>query len=276
MTQDDIRGPSSPSGMAAMKECTMDKRFTTPPTDWTPATPRQLEQAKELVWLALNAEATVGHLETYYRRDGNYAGATFIDLDPVDPYSFTAADLLSLNLLSVAAQPVAVRRLLEPSRERGHLVRLLSEEKLPLDADLAMADADQLLAMAQLHEALKQALSPAEVKNPNPWVTASKLCARKRPDLFPVRDNVVCKHLGLIESRGNYEVDWQVFRHVIQDNAIRRQLDAIVDEAAGRPGVDVGHPNRRLRHLDVVLWMHARTKSAGPAETSGDMAIAPE
>ena len=144
MTQDDIRGPSSPSGLAAMKESTMDERFTATPTDWTPASPHQLERAKELVWLALNAEAAVGHLETYYRRDGNYAGVTFIDLDPVDPYSFTAADLLSLNLLGLAAQPVAVRRLLEPSRERGHLVRLLSEENLPIDADLAMADADQL------------------------------------------------------------------------------------------------------------------------------------
>lgn len=251
----------------------MDERFSTPPTDWTPASPHQLEHATKLVHQALNDAAAVGHLETYYRRVGNYAGATFLDLDPVDPYSFTAADLLSLNLLGVAAQPVAVRRLLEPSRERGHLVRLLSEENLPIDADLAMADADQLLAMAELHEAVKRALSPADVKDPNPWVTASKLCARKRPDLFPVRDNVVCKHLGLIEPRGNYEVDWQVFRHVIQDNAIRRRLDEIVDEAAGRPGVDIGHPNRRLRHLDVVLWMHARPKATRTAGASGDMAI---
>jgi hypothetical protein len=44
----------------------------------------------------------------------------------------------------VVAQPVAIRRLLEPSRERGHLLRLLSEENLPLDADLAMADDGQL------------------------------------------------------------------------------------------------------------------------------------
>ena len=127
-----------------------------------------------------------------------------------------------------------------------------------------MADTDQLLAMARApSRRLKQVLSPADVKNPNPWVTASKLCARKRPDLFPVRDNVVCKYLGLIEPKGNYEVDWQVFRHVIQDNAIRRRLDEIVDEAAARPGVDVGHPNRRLRHLDVVLWMHARRRVRG-------------
>ena len=72
----------------------------------------------------------------------------------------------------------------------------------------------QLLAMAELHHALKRALSPPEVTKPNPWVTDSKLCARKRPDLFPVRDSVVCAYLGLIDPKGNYEVDWQVFLHV--------------------------------------------------------------
>jgi len=250
----------------------MNDRFTTTPEGWTAATDSQLERAEALVLEALDGEIAVGHVERYYRRDGNYAGATFLDLDTVDPYSFTPADLLSLNLLGVAVQPVAVRRLLEPSRERGHLLRLLSEENLPLDADLAMADADQLLAMAELHRALKRVLSPADVKNPNPWVTASKLCARKRPDLFPVRDNVVCNHLGLIEPKGNYEVDWQVFRHLIQDNAIRRRLDEIVDEACQRPGVDVGHPNRRLRHLDVVLWMHARPQGRRTTG-SGDVAV---
>lgn len=254
----------------------MNGRFTSAPSGWSATTEAQLERAMDRVWEALNDEAAVGRLESYYRRDGNYAGATFIDLDPVDPYSFTPADLLSLNLLSVAAQPVAVRRLLEPSRQRGHLLRLLSEENLPLDADLAMADTDQLLAMAELHRALKNALSPADVKNPNPWVTASKLCARKRPDLFPVRDNVVCKYLGLIDPKGDYQVDWQVFRHVIQNNAIRRRLDDLVDEASQRPGVDVGHPNRRLRHLDVVLWMHARPKGTKAAAASGDLAISVE
>ena len=222
----------------------------------------------DLIWEALNDEAAVDHLGSYYRRDGNYAGATFVDLDPVDPYAFTAADLLSLNLLGVAPQPVAVRHILEPSRQRGHLLRLLSEENLPLDPDLAMADADQLLAMAELHQGLKRALTPAGVQNPNPWVTASKLCARKRPDLFPVRDNVVCKYLGLIDPKGNYEVDWQVFRHVIQDNDVRRRLDEIVDEASRRPGVDVGHPNRRLRHLDVVPGC-TRSRAAGPRPILG-------
>jgi hypothetical protein len=112
--------------------------------------------------------------------------------------------------------------------------------------------------MASLHEATKQAVSPSHVENGNRWVTASKLCARKRPDLFPVRDSKVCALLELSGVRHNYEVDWQVYRGIIQNDEVRRRIDAVVDEASSREGVNIGHPNRRLRHLDVALWMHAR------------------
>ena len=91
-----------------------------------------------------------------------------------------------------------------------------------------MADADQLLAMADMYQALKSALSPPDVKNPNPWVTASKLCARKRPDLFPVRDNVVCTYLGLIDPKGNYQVDWHA------DGRRSTSLDDVTPTAVGR------------------------------------------
>ena len=109
-------------------------------------------------------------------------------------------------------EPQAVRLLLEMTATNRALRHLLTEDVLPLDADLAMAGEDTLLAMSRLHEATKQALSPSHVKNPNRWVTASKLCARKRPDLFPVRDSVVCGLLELSGTRHNYEVDWQVYR----------------------------------------------------------------
>ena len=101
------------------------------------------------------------------------------------------------------------------------------------------------------------------MKTKNPWVTASKLCARKRPDLFPVRDSVVCELLELsgLRQTQNYEVDWQVYRRIIQDDHVRAKLDAIVEEAGARDGVNIGHPNRRLRHLDVALWMHAQRTS---------------
>jgi hypothetical protein len=100
-------------------------------------------------------------------------------------------------------------------------------------------------------------------------VTTSKLTARKRPDLFPVRDSVVSKYLGLSGRSQNFEVNWQVYRRLLQDDAIRSRLDQLVDEAADRDGVDVGSPLRRLRHLDVVLWMHA-CRGASPHSMTAD------
>jgi hypothetical protein len=111
--------------------------------------------------------------------------------------------------------------------------------------------------MAELYDAVKRALSADTVKNPNAWVTASKLCARKRPDLFPVRDKGVCDHLGLTQFR-NYQVDWQVFRSLIGDTDIIAAIDmmgtAIAADAAGRR-LQVDHS--RLRLLDAAVWTYA-------------------
>jgi hypothetical protein len=229
-------------------------RFTTIPEGWAVADEATVHRSLEAVDAAVKDRAVVDHLVAYYSRDGNFAGASFLDLDPVSPWDLNSSDLLALTLLSVQAPPYSVRRLLEPSPDRNLVLRLLSEDSLPLDADLALADAATLTAMSALHEAIKACLSPAHVKTKNSWVTASKLCARKRPDLFPVRDSVVCGYLGL---GNNYQVDWQVFRRIIQEASIRSAIDDSVD-AAGAKGAAVGHPNRRLRHLDAILWMHAR------------------
>ena len=239
-----------------------DQRFQEIPDGWQAATPEQLDTGLRRTLDALAGDAVVEDVARYYDRESNYAGATFLDLDPVDPYAVTSGDLLAITLLSVQAEPQSVRRLLEMTATNREMRHLLTEEHLPLDADLAMADAATLEAMAALHQAAKRALSLDGSANKNPWVTVSKLTARKRPDLFPVRDSVVCKYLGLQDGRQNYEVDWQVFRHIIQNDEVRSRLDAIVDEAATRPGVNIGHPNRRLRHLDVVLWM-ANRRAAG-------------
>lgn len=238
---------------------TYAERFSTVPQDWELLTEEVYAQAHEATWVALGHELAVDRLATYYSREGNFAGATFLTVGPCDPYGFTSGDLLALTLLQVSVSPSVVRRLTEPCRTRGLLTRMLAEDRLPLDADLALADEATLLDMASFHGAVKQALSAEESSTANAWVTASKLTARKRPDLFPVRDSVVCKHLGLDQGRRqNYEVDWQVFRRLLQDHDIRARINRLVDEAAVRPGVDVGSRATRLRHLDAVVWMHAR------------------
>ncbi len=175
----------------------------------------------------------------------------------------TSGDLLALTLLRDRAEPQSVRRLLETTATNREVRHLLTEEVLPLDADLVVADDATLMAMADLHDACKRALSLTTVAESNPWVTASKLCARKRPDLFPVRDSVVCDLLELSGRKQNYQVDWQVYRRIIQDDDVRTPLDFVVQEAAQRDRVNIGHPNRRLRHLDVALWMHARRRGVG-------------
>lgn len=232
-----------------------DARPTAIPAGWEAADQTLVDDALGTVREALTEPDALTHLVTYYSRSGNYAGATFLELGPTSPWDITPADLLALTLLSVQAPPRAVRSLLEPSNEREQVLLLLSKDSLAAEADLSMAGADTLIAMAKLHEAVKSSLSPAHVRKSNRWVTASKLCARKRPDLFPIRDAAVCGVLGL---GTNYQVDWQVFRHIIQDDGIRHRLDDLVNEAATR-GAHVGDTDRRLRHLDALLWMGAVT-----------------
>lgn len=89
----------------------------------------------------------------------------------------------------------------------------------------------------------------------DPWVTAGKLCARKRPRLFPVRDALVCGALGLSRYR-SYQIDWQVYRAAMRDPQILAALYAVRDEAAATP--DVHLDDVPLRWLDVILWMQAK------------------
>jgi len=198
--------------------------------------------------------AVQDRLARFYDTDGDYAGASFAQLGPIDPMDITPADLLATTLLSVRIRPSATRRMLDGGSTRDTLLRKLSD--LP-DCDLANAGSPALTAMKGLYEAVKQALSADTVRNPNAWVTASKLCARKRPDLFPVRDTKVCDYLGLTRWR-NYQVDWQVFRSLTGDPDIIAAIDvmskATAEAAAGRR---LQMDQSRLRLLDAAIWTYA-------------------
>ena len=90
------------------------------------------------------------------------------------------------------------------------------------------------------------------------WVTASKICARKRPRQFPVRDCVVRGLLGLTQY-DSYKIDWQVFRTLIGDRGIVVACDtaiAAAHEAADGRRLDVDRD--RLRVLDTALWMYPK------------------
>jgi hypothetical protein len=133
---------------------------------------------------------------------------------------------------------------------------VLQELRALPDRELAAADSATLTAMENFYLAVKSTMSSSSAKDPNPWVTTSKLCARKRPDLFPVRDRNVCTHLGILQLN-DFRADWQVFRALAQDVEIRRALEALPTEVreAGQ-GRLLALDHSHLRLLDAAIWTY--------------------
>lgn len=205
----------------------------------------------------------VADLKAYYKSEGDYAGATFANLGPKDPWRITPTDLLAVTALSVTIPPLAVRRLTSDDHFVKDAERLL--RALPVTLDIWSGEA-HIHGMSEFYELVKASLAKADTNSSNAWVTASKICARMRPRLFPVRDSVVVDVLGL---KGSYPDDWPVFSSLMADRALTERVDELVREASTCSGVDVGDKDLTLKHLDVLLWMHGmrqrKQKCSSPA-----------
>lgn len=214
-----------------------------------------LEPALDRVWAALRDTRTPERLARYYTPEANLAGGTFVGHGESDPERLDERDLLAVTLLDVKVPPRTVRALLEPGPTRDRVTAMLAADRLPPDASLWEATPDLVAAMAELYEFLRSLVPPTRDRYEVNWATAAKICARKRPNLFPVRDELVCRYLRLWPSR--YQVDWQVFAWVMGHDDVRDHLARLVDRAAAGAEVDIPAPEALLRHLDVVVWMHA-------------------
>jgi hypothetical protein len=216
--------------------------------------PGALETAVLAVREALDPALAVPRLRRYYDQAGEFAGATFVEAlaaESTAPDDFTATDLYAITLLTVdPPKPLVARRFLDPGPHRSQLLRLLHSEHLTADIEIAYADDDTMTAMRDLYEAVKSTLGR------DPWVTTSKLCARKRPGLYPVRDELVRKLLDVLQY-GNYQIDWQIFRAIMLDHEIVESLHSLHEAAQGGTIAMDAYP---LRWLDVALWMHARDR----------------
>lgn len=225
-----------------------------------PPTPRQVpagvfEKAAEYARRALATEGerrVQDRLAVFYDVTTKYAGSSFARLEPNDPQDVTAADLFATRLLSVDIGADAARRFLLPGAHRDAVVSALGN--VPGDVDLSDADDDLLAAMESLYTAVKRALMDPRAARSNPWVTSSKLCARKRPTLFPVRDRSVCGYLGILHL-DDFRLDWQVFRSLVRDREIRAAIDTLPDAVREvADGRDLILDEGRLRLLDAALW----------------------
>ena len=194
-------------------------------------------------------------LAAYYDVDGDDAGSTFTELAPADPYDVTAADVLAAQLLGVAVGPAVTRRFLDHGANRSEILAALRQVACE---DLLVAGPSTLLRMETLHLAVTGALSADRAPGADRSVAASGLCARKRPELFPVRHGDVSEYLGL-GAGSSHRIDWQVYRHLIGDRDVFRALDA-----ARRETISAGGGRRlrvdiyRLRLLDAALRTYTR------------------
>lgn len=227
------------------------------PPGWLPIPAGALDTAKKQALNALDTKSTDPsgpRLAAYYDRDGNSAGASFAELTPNDPFDLTPADLHAVSLMSVTIGPGATRRFLDPGPVRTDLLAALAAvPQLPL-RDARSAD---LQSMAAFYESVKKHLGDRGVAASDRWVTASKICARKRAYLFPVRDSVIRDFLGLSQY-ASYQVDLQVFRALIADPDILQGCDAATAAAHLAPGHRrLAIDRERLRVLDAALWTFA-------------------
>ena len=229
-------------------------KCTQAPTGWAPVPQGAFEHAKARAAAALDTagERPVGRrLAAYYDRDGDFAGASFAELFPNDPRDITATDMHAVSLMSVSVGPGATRRFLESGPTRSALLASLSD--VPV-VDLLIAGSADLLAMAAFYDDVKMHLGEPKSASSDRWVTASKICARKRPQLFPVRDSAVRDLLGLTRY-ANYQVDWLVFRSLIGDHDIIGKCDEAIAAAHLEARDRRLHVDReRLRVLDAALW----------------------
>ncbi|QSB14188.1 hypothetical protein JQS43_22140 [Natronosporangium hydrolyticum] len=218
------------------------------PDGWQRARSSDLEYARQVTLRALAEEPAARRLALYYDPDGGFAGPTFLGIEN-DPRAITAADCFAMSLLGgLRVHPREARRLLGQETHQAAVQEAL--RNTPEDVRLEDATAAALEAAATLYMAVRAALKGADARAADGWVRATKLCARKRPYLIPVRDTTVRKLLNLEQYR-NYEIDWQVYRCLLRDSQIASRLDQAIMNVA----LPINDP--RLRVLDVILWCEA-------------------
>lgn len=167
---------------------------------------------------------------------------------------FTADDLVAVTLLSVRVSGAGARMLLGERREEfGALLTAVGPDRDLADEKDEMTPASPVW---QLEEALRTVPSVGRT-------TASKLIARKRPRLYPIYDSVVAQVLRT--ERAYLEPT----RSALRADGLRlhTRLLALRDAA----GLENTVP--AVRVLDMIAWMHGKSRRGHPPEPLGDAEI---
>lgn len=168
----------------------------------------------------------------YFDPDRGFAGDMFDGLDPHgllanNPSRFTGDDIAAASLLDVRFGPTAVRRLLGSS----DIAAALSD--VPERIALWTAGADDFRAASHLWSLLRAVPGVGRTR-------ASKLLARKRPEMVPIIDSVIAEALHLGTET------WRPLAVALQDDDVRQLIGDLRPE-------HVSNQISTLRLLDVVV-----------------------
>jgi hypothetical protein len=236
-----------------------DNRKYTLPESWNPLDEQTLQTALSQTLEALTDDDPLRRLAYFYDPLGEYAGTSFLDAGHNSATSIEADDLYAVSRLSITVTNRQGRCLLDPGSARDKAIDLLAA--LPTSLTItASLDATVLGQMWELHDLFRTLLA-TDTKDSNQWVFAAKLCARKRPNLFPVRDSQVCgclsgwKALGAGPGGlGRFSNDIQVFAYLMTHDAITGKLTELRETAADA-GLRID--DEPLRLLDALPWTRA-------------------
>lgn len=174
----------------------------------------------------------------YFNPQGRetFAGNFFHTLGANDPDRFGNDDLLSLNLLDESVTTPQIRELTS-----GKYDELLMN--IDSNVDITYLDGDLYDHADQLYRALRRihGFGPTRV---------SKLLARKRPKLLPIRDSIVNEQLHL--SGFSW---WRSLAATMRQDSVTELLDEVT------PPTQEDAPSR-LRVLDAAIWMHGSKSKA--------------
>lgn len=197
--------------------------------------------ARDAVARLLAAPDLIARLSAYYAPDGAECGTNFLDgTEACSPDAITAADLFAVTTLGLEVPAAVARRLLHDTAASAAASAGLAG--LPRDVTLEEATPAVRYAMNELHEAVLAAVGAD--------VLATALCARKRPELFPVLDAATCRALRLPSA--SVPACWRVLRAVLRDREVRPGLERAFGAVRRRGlGTDV-YPLRRLGVLAAI------------------------
>jgi hypothetical protein len=203
---------------------------------------------------ARSRRAVVDRLCAYYAPESAHCGTNFLDgTECEQPGTVTPADLFAVTTLGISVHPAAARRLLHDTEYARRIESCLSLDRLPHDAALPDPPGPPVEAMLDLHDAILSALDPPhEVARPS-HTAAAALCARKRPELFPILDPRFCAALQLPSAAFPYGC-WQIVRRILREQRVSDTLaNLFAATRAARPGVQLDvYPLRQLYVLARV------------------------